>query len=353
MNITLPADFTNRMKDMLADEYDRFIACYDMPPVKSLRLNIRRIDPLSYAQMSRKFTGCDDPKRVDVYPHGYYYEDERPGKSAYHEAGAYYIQEASAMLPATLLDIDGSSLKVLDLCAAPGGKSTQIADMMNGRGLLVSNEIIPSRASVLSENIERLGVENALVISADPVDLADRFPCFFDRILVDAPCSGEGMFRRNPEAVKEWSPENVDMCAKRQDMILDCAANMLASGGKIVYSTCTFSPEEDEGSTERFLERHPEFSICDAPQRLYPHKFRGEGHFAVSFVYEEGQVLPCHRESSRTLHEISEISNINFGECGWPQGCHKASSADARFLRGEDCLSDWRPVGYPPTFIYE
>jgi 16S rRNA C967 or C1407 C5-methylase (RsmB/RsmF family)/NOL1/NOP2/fmu family ribosome biogenesis protein len=283
------------MKDMLGERYQDFIACYDKAPVKSLRLNTRKISFVDYAHKGRIFTQSENPEPVHFVPGAYYYEEDGPGKSPYHEAGAYYIQEASAMLPVTLLDISSSDvaessenggftgLKVLDLCAAPGGKSTQIADLMQGAGLLVSNEIVPSRASILSENIERMGVENALVISADPKDLADRFPCFFDRILVDAPCSGEGMFRRNPEAVSEWSPENVAMCADRQDMILDCAAAMLATGGKIVYSTCTFSPEEDEGSVERFLSRHPEFAVCDEPQRLYPHTFRGEGHFAVSF----------------------------------------------------------------------
>ncbi len=315
MKIKLPAEFTNRMKEMPDLDYDRFIGSYDKPCVKSLRLNRRRINPVDYARMGRVFAESEDPDPVPLWPGAYYYDEDGPGKSAYHEAGAFYIQEASAMLPVTLLDIpesEGTGLKVLDLCAAPGGKSTQIADLMNGSGLLVSNEIVPSRASVLSENIERMGVENALVISSDPADLADRFPCFFDRILVDAPCSGEGMFRRNPEAVNEWSPENVAMCAARQDMILDCASAMLAPGGKIVYSTCTFSPEEDEGSVDRFLARHPEFSVCDAPQRLYPHEFRGEGHFAYSFIRLDDP-------QTRRL-----------------------------FLSGEDCLSDGRTVGQAP-----
>ena len=306
MKIKLPAEFTNRMKEMPDLDYDRFIGSYDKPCVKSLRLNRRRIKPVDYARMGRVFAQSEDPDPVPLWPGAYYYDEDGPGKSAYHEAGAFYIQEASAMLPVTLLDIPGSEgtgLKVLDLCAAPGGKSTQIADLMNGSGLLVSNEIVPSRASVLSENIERMGVENALVISSDPADLADRFPCFFDRILVDAPCSGEGMFRRNPEAVNEWSPENVAMCAARQDMILDCASAMLAPGGKIVYSTCTFSPEEDEGSVDRFLARHPEFSICDAPQRLYPHEFRGEGHFACSFKRDDKKV-----ERARGLSDSAPVA---------------------------------------------
>ncbi|MCR5672954.1 MAG: RsmF rRNA methyltransferase first C-terminal domain-containing protein [Lachnospiraceae bacterium] len=278
----LPEEFESRMKDMLGADYEAFIAGYDEPAVKSLRINRRLIPVVDYARMGGIFAGRGTPGSVDIWPGAYYYDEGGPGKSPYHDAGAFYIQEASAMLPVTLLDVDDRGMRVLDLCAAPGGKTTQIADLMNGRGLLVANEYVPSRASVLSENIERMGVRNALVVSADPKDIAERFPLFFDRILVDAPCSGEGMFRKNPEAVSEWSPENVAMCADRQDMILDCAAMMLAPGGKIVYSTCTFSPEEDEGSVERFLTRHPEYEICDKPHRLYPHTFRGEGHFAVS-----------------------------------------------------------------------
>ena len=287
MNSHLPEEFLNRMKQQLGDGYAGYLSAMEQPPVRSLRLNRRKVFPVDYAHMSRICTGSDTPDPVIFCEGAYYYEDFEPGKSALHEAGAYYIQEASAMLPATLLDTNDSGQKVLDLCAAPGGKSTQIADLMRGRGLLVTNEIMPSRSSVLSENIERLGVENALVLNHDPNELAERFPAFFDRILVDAPCSGEGLFRRQPEAVSQWSLENVRMCADRQDMILDCAAAMLAPSGKIVYSTCTFSPEEDEGSTARFLARHPEFEICDEPEHLYPHTAKCEGHFAVSFVRKD------------------------------------------------------------------
>lgn len=297
----MPQEFINRMKIQMGEEYDAFIASYNAPYVKSLRVNLLKISPDRCKALLREGRGAVDTD-TDIAvlweSAGIYYREtedaalapalgtlllDSPGKSALHEAGAYYIQEASAMLPVTMMDLDHDGLKVLDLCAAPGGKSTQIAAYMKGRGLLVSNEIVPQRALILSENIERMGVRNALVISEDPNKLADRFVGFFDRILVDAPCSGEGMFRKHPEAMDEWSPENVDMCANRQDMILDCAAHMLSPGGKIVYSTCTFSEEEDEGSCERFIKRHPEFEICDKPHRLFPHKERGEGHFAVSF----------------------------------------------------------------------
>lgn len=202
------------------------------------------------------------------------------------------------MLPVTLLDINDSGQKVLDLCAAPGGKTTQLADLMNGCGLLVANEIIPSRAAILSENIERMGVTNALVTNEEPAALTARFLGYFDRILVDAPCSGEGMFRKHPEASQQWSLDNVKMCAKRQDMILDCAAEMLNDGGRIVYSTCTFSPEEDEGSIERFLLRHPDFT-AEKMHRIYPHTHKGEGHFATVLTKIMG---------SESLNESSDSS---------------------------------------------
>ena len=295
---SLPGDFTERMKSQLGKDYGSFIDSYKLPYTKALRMSRQRIFTIDIARMSRISSGCDNPEPVDWCPFGYYYEDHEPGKSVLHDLGAYYIQEASAMLPVTLLDINGSGQKVLDLCAAPGGKTTQIADLMNGRGLLVANEIIPSRAAILSENIERMGVTNALVVNEEPAALTARFMGYFDRILVDAPCSGEGMFRKHPEASQQWSLDNVKMCADRQDMILDCATDMLNDGGRIVYSTCTFSPEEDEGSIERFLLRHPDFT-AEKMHRIYPHTHKGEGHFATVLTKIMG---------SESLNESSDSS---------------------------------------------
>ena len=207
------------------------------------------------------------------------------------------------MVPAGYLEVKPGE-KVLDLCAAPGGKTTQLGAAMKGEGILFSNEIHPARAKILSENVERMGLRNAVVLNETPEHLAEHFPEYFDKILVDAPCSGEGMFRKNEIALKEWSVDNVTLCAKRQDAILDCAARMLRPGGRMVYSTCTFAPLENEGSVSRFLKRHPEFSIkntkrypgmeggnplwTDDPAehlsdtiRLFPHRIRGEGHFAA------------------------------------------------------------------------
>ncbi|MCR5590598.1 MAG: RsmF rRNA methyltransferase first C-terminal domain-containing protein [Lachnospiraceae bacterium] len=281
--IHLPAQFTDRMRAQLPDGFDAFMKSYEDPAQKAVRFSTLRIRPDQIPSFAGYVTGSSAPEKVSWCENAYYYEDTEPGKSPLHDAGAYYMQEPSAMFPVSLLDVDDSGMKVLDLCAAPGGKSTQIADLMKGRGLLVANEIIPSRAAVLSENLERMGVTNALAVNSDPNELAQRFPAFFDRILVDAPCSGEGMFRKNPEAVSEWSIDNVNMCAERQQMLLACASSMLSPGGKIVYSTCTFSPEEDDETIGKFLDAHPEYMLC-GNVHIYPHTHRGEGHFAAAIM---------------------------------------------------------------------
>jgi NOL1/NOP2/sun family putative RNA methylase len=209
---------------------------------------------------------------------GFYVTEEKIGRHPYHFAGLYYSQEPSAMSVAPLLDVRAGE-RVLDLCAAPGGKSTQIAQALGGKGLLVANEINGNRASVLSQNVERLGVKNGVVLNASPAALAARFEGYFDKILVDAPCSGEGMFKKNEkEAVENWSEENVALCAARQAEILRSAAAMLCAGGRLVYSTCTFAPEEDEGQIASFLATMPEFELVEE-KKLYPHEVEGEGHF--------------------------------------------------------------------------
>lgn len=300
----LPQAFLQRMKEMLGEEYLPFLESYKETKNQALRLNPLKGEGGRFLELS-PFLLTPVPWEANGY---YYGENDKPGKHPYHDAGIYYIQEASAMLPVTLLAAQPGE-KILDLCAAPGGKSTQIAAAMRGKGLLISNEIHPARAKILSENIERMGICNAVVVNHSPDVLAERFPGFFDKILVDAPCSGEGMFRKNEEAVTEWSPENVRKCAERQDEILDCAAGMLKEGGKLVYSTCTFAPEENEGSISRFLRRHPEFVLMPVTKypgmaegnpdwikqpasglentlRLWPHRIKGEGHFAALLCKE-------------------------------------------------------------------
>ena len=287
----LPEAFLERMQRQLGEEYPAFLESLERPRAVALRYN-----PLKGDAPHMPF----EMDNVPWEPMGYYYDPEaRPGLHVYHEAGVYYLQEASAMSPVALLDPQPGE-KVCDLCAAPGGKTTQIAGRMLGQGFLLCNEINPKRAKILSRNIERMAVSNALVTNEHPDRLAQRFVGFFDRVMVDAPCSGEGMFRKEEAAVTDWSQETVEMCARRQAEILDSAAKMVRPGGRMVYSTCTFAPEEDEMAVAAFLERHPEFSpeIIETPwfvpvenggHRMWPHKLLGEGHFAAVLKKAEGE----------------------------------------------------------------
>lgn len=284
----LPEKFCERMKISLGDEYEAFEKSLEGERYHALRLNALKLnyDGDSAADILAEREFCGD--KVEWARNAYYYDNVyAPGKSPYHEAGLYYIQEPSAMAPVEELDVRPGEF-ILDLCAAPGGKTTQIAAKMNGKGVLVANEPMPQRAKILSENIERMGIRNAIVTNEMPQKLAEVFPMYFNKILVDAPCSGEGMFRKNEEALTEWSPENVKLCANRQDEILDCAAVMLQPGGRIVYSTCTFSQDEDEGSVERFLDRHKDFELV-LMRRLWPHKVKGEGHF-LAVLFRKGEM---------------------------------------------------------------
>lgn len=274
----LPERFIENMKKQLPeDEWEDFFACYEKPPVKGVRLNPLRGD-VTAMKAVLPFLGAPVPWEEN----GFYTTAEKVGASPYHFAGIVYSQEPSAMCAAPLLEVKEGE-RVLDLCSAPGGKGTQLACKMNGKGVVVLNEPIAARAKILSQNVERLGIKNAVVTSEYPQALARRFAGYFDKIMVDAPCSGEGMFRKNAEeALSEWSEENIALCAARQKEILDCAAQMLAVGGRLAYSTCTFARAEDEEQAAWFLQTHPEMRLI-AQEKLYPHKVAGEGHFAALF----------------------------------------------------------------------
>lgn len=329
----LPREFKNRMKKMLGEEYAAFEASYQEKHCQALRVN-----PL---KAGREFLerGLFSLRPVPWAKDGYYYgEGDAPGKHPYHEAGVYYIQEPSAMAPAEYLDVRPGE-RALDLCAAPGGKSAQLAARMKGEGILVCNEIHPARARVLSENVERMGICNAIVMNETPQRLSMAFAGYFDKILVDAPCSGEGMFRKNEAACEEWSENRVDLCAARQDEILACAAEMLAPGGKLAYSTCTFAPKENEGSVSRFLKRFPEFEIVPLEKtdgmtggradwikgaapgiegtiRLFPHKLPGEGHYLA--------VLQKGGEGGRRMAKGGEEAGILEKDCReWTDFCKR------------------------------
>lgn len=285
--MNLPIEFEKKMKAFLGDEWEEFLYSYDNNRFQALRFNTLKVG--KNKSVEEEIAGIMDKlcipmdKKVTWANDAYYYDEEkRPGKHPYHEMGLYYIQEPSAMSAAALL-APKPGMRVLDLCAAPGGKSTQLATYLGDSGLLVSNEINTQRSRILSQNIERMGIKNAIVTNEDSFVLASHFPSFFNAIQVDAPCSGEGMFRKLPEAVNEWSPQNVEICAARQKEILDNAATMLKAGGTIVYSTCTFSQEENENVIEYFLERHPDFTL-EEMERFWPHKVDGEGHFVAKLV---------------------------------------------------------------------
>lgn len=313
-SLNLPEAFLDRMKTMLGYEYTEFAAAYDKERLYALRYNPLKSGREEFLKRT--------PFKLTPVPwcnEGFYYNKSaydmdsielQPGKHPFHEAGAYYIQEPSAMAAAETLEPKAGE-KILDLCAAPGGKTTHIAGKMMGKGLLVSNEIVPDRARILSQNVERMGISNAVVCNETPERLAGFFPMFFDRILVDAPCSGEGMFRKDETAIEMWSLENVEMCADRQLDILEQAAKMLKAGGVLVYSTCTFSPQENEGVISEFIRRHDEFAVeetklesffsqgegkwvenpvsdIEHTMRLWPHKIAGEGHFIAKLRKADG-----------------------------------------------------------------
>lgn len=281
--MNLPIEFEKKMKAFLGNEWDDFLYSYDNNRFQALRFNTLKVQSPEEIMRILMVLEISSDKRVSWANEAYYFDENvRPGKHPYHEMGLYYIQEPSAM-SATALLAPKPGMRVLDLCAAPGGKSTQLATYLGDSGLLVSNEINTQRSRILSQNIERMGIKNAIVTNEDSFVLASHFPGFFNAIQVDAPCSGEGMFRKLPEAIEQWSMENVAICAARQKEILDNAAVMLKPGGTIVYSTCTFSKEENEDVIEYFLERHPDFTL-EEMERFWPHKVDGEGHFVAKLV---------------------------------------------------------------------
>ncbi len=275
--MNLPPDFVNRMKSRKDIDAEKFLKSYNTPPEVGIRINPRKSNG---DKLMEKALG--KLERVDWCNSGYYVNKGHiKGTHPYHMAGLFYFQEPSAMCAAELLPVKEGEL-VLDLCAAPGGKSTQLAAK---RGItLVSNEIISKRSLVLSENIERMGFDNVIVTNESPERLEQKYVGLFDKIIIDAPCSGEGMFKKESAAVEAWSIEHVKSCAERQRKIIDSAMNMLSVGGGIVYSTCTFSEEENEQNVEYITQTYPYMRVGSVT-KIYPHIHRGEGHFAA-YIYD-------------------------------------------------------------------
>lgn len=301
MRYDLPEKFIERMRKTLPeDEREAFFAVYDQPPVKGLRVNRLKIGGEDYRKIS-PFSLQETPWAKDCF----YTDAEKVGGHPHHFAGLIYSQEPTACAAVPRLEIRKGE-RVLDLCSAPGGKGTQAAAELGNEGLIVLNEPIPSRAQILSSNAERMGIKNAVVLNEYPETLSAFFGEYFDKILVDAPCSGEGMFRKNAkEALAEWSEENVFACAKRQKSVLDEAIKMLKEGGLLVYSTCTFSKEEDEEQVENFLASHPETELVSS-EKLLPHKVLGEGHFVAVFRKLRGGTGARTKEKKLRVSQQSE-----------------------------------------------
>ena len=313
----LPVEYKNRMKQMLGDEYEEFIKSYDEAPVKGIRWNPLKCS-LGTLKKSLPFSIEDTKFSPYIFkPEAY----DRPGNLPAHHSGMFYMQEPSASSAVTVLAPEPGD-KVLDLCAAPGGKATQIAAALKGSGLIWANEIVRERANILLSNTERMGIQNAVITAMHPDNLCGALQGFFDKVLVDAPCSGEGMFKKEPQAITAWSESSVKACAVRQLSILNSAAAAVKNQGILVYSTCTFSMEENEGVVLAFLREHPEFELIEAEAgfgrkafdmpalRIFPMD-GGEGHFAAKLRRISDAPKPKRQElciKKRTSFEMTAQS---------------------------------------------
>lgn len=361
-NFSLPPHFESRMRLLLSEKYAEFREAYGRPLTRGLRVNTLKILPDRFQAL---FPLPLTP--VPFSPAGFAFDGSwKAGADPLHHAGAYYMQEPSAMSAAAILDVRPGE-RVLDLCAAPGGKSTQLAAALGGRGLLWSNEYVRTRVQALEQNLERCGVRNAVISSCDASILCEALEGWFDAVLVDAPCSGEGMFRKEPAALEGWSMDNIQLCAQRQRDILSAAAVSVRPGGRLVYSTCTFAPEENECMAAWFLLRHPDFELEDisvsfgrpalsaeqvkafAPddiregmsglplercRRVWPMD-GGEGHFIALFRRAgdaapgsaQNGAIPADDEAGRAAREL-------YDSCfsGEPDGCFRTFGSTVRLL---------------------
>lgn len=342
--VNLPEEFEIKMKKLLGAGYEEFLASYDRPRNFGLRVNVDKISPKEFEKIA--------PFHLTKIPwteNGYYYEEQdMPARHPFYYAGMYYLQEPSAMTPASRL-VSKPGDRVLDLCAAPGGKATELGAHLHGKGVLVANDISASRAKALLKNIEVFGIRNSFVVNEVPAKLAENFPEFFDKILVDAPCSGEGMFRKDPAVAKVWDGNKPFECAKQQKEIITRAAQMLAPGGDMLYSTCTFSPEENEQVIQFLLDSRDDMEIreiqpyegfapgrpevayegwdgeCTDPVRrkmgtpdlkkcvrIWPHKMAGEGHFlALLHKKAPGEEVAKEQNCEKVLASTAEHSAIS------------------------------------------
>ena len=341
----LPPDWIRRMQACLGPDYGAFEQALLGKRTWGLRFNPLRGKPPDLPWAMQPVAWCAQGRIYDG-------ESVRPGRHAWHDAGVYYIQDPSAMAVAEVADVR-PGMRVLDLCAAPGGKATHLAGKLAGEGLLVANEPVPGRAAQLAGNLERMGVRNAVTLCERPERLAQRWPAAFDRVVVDAPCSGEGLFRREPEAVWQWSEEAVEDCAARQRMILEAAATLTAVGGRLVYATCTFERAEDEDNADWFLSAHPDFAPVEVAlpgwrpglggqphcARLWPQSGLGEGHFLAAFERVAGAPAPTWtQERQQGTHAMPEWLDLWQAYTDEPPPEQVACHGDRRA---------WLPTGCP------
>ncbi|MDO4474239.1 MAG: RsmB/NOP family class I SAM-dependent RNA methyltransferase [Eubacteriales bacterium] len=335
----LPEAFEYKMKTILGGEYDAYISCYDEPRYYGLRVNTKKITTEEFEKI------CPfEIKKIPWIENGYYYDGDKisPAKHPYYFAGLYYLQEPSAMTPANRLPVEPGD-RVLDVCAAPGGKATELGAKLRGEGVLIANDISSSRAKGLLKNIEVFGIGNVLVLSEEPGKLTGYFKEYFDKILIDAPCSGEGMFRKDKKMVKAWEEHGPESFSKLQRSIIMQAADMLRPGGLLLYSTCTFDPLENEGTIGYLLDHHPEFEIEQIlpyegfdpgipsayengryaglvdSVRIFPHKMRGEGHFITLLkkngIKEEPSKAKAKRKGKKLPEELEQFVSMIDWSC--------------------------------------
>ena len=306
----LPDKYLKTIKEILQDEYDEYIASFNENRIHSLKVNTSKISTDDFEKLFKL-------ERVPWTNDGFYYEDESITKSPYYYAGLYYVQEASAMLPAEVLPIEEDDI-VLDACAAPGGKSLKLLNKLNNTGLLVSNDVSPSRANALLRNIERFGFSNYYVISKDIIELEEKYKNTFDKILLDAPCSGEGMFRKDKSLINSWLEKDEEYYAPIQKKLLQASLNMLKDGGMLLYSTCTFNTKEDEEVVRYALENNKDVRLVPIKKydgfkdgidnigvKLFPHRIKGEGHFVC--LLQKGNI-----QSKEKKQHTQVKSNIDF-----------------------------------------
>ena len=323
--IKLPERFLKDMKELLNDEYDSFIKSYEEPKTTGLRVNTLKIDKENLLNLN-----LYNLSQIPWADEGFYYDEkvDRPGKSPLHESGAYYLQEPSAMSVVPHLDIKEGD-KVLDMCAAPGGKSTYILSNLNDTGLLVSNEINPTRKRALGENLERFGARNCIITNTDSNNLRKVFTGYFDKIVIDAPCSGLGMFRKVEVAITDWSYAKVLECQSIQKEIIRDGYDMLKNGGILVYSTCTFAKEENEDVINEFISEYEGAKLIEM-QRIWPHKVKGEGHFVAKIQKLENE--DCNVKYIKIKNNDKEVKDYREFEKKFLN-----ISMDSRFdIRGEN-----------------